>query len=106
MLTGSFSSPRSLLNSEPQLVKARIQTGRNPSEGRKDTLLLILQEKCEQGARTFCSDLLSVLLDSADWLFIFKPSGTYMCSHTLTRVDIVWYRKRTFVVAQMGIWLQ
>ncbi|XP_029698010.1 Fanconi anemia group A protein homolog [Takifugu rubripes] len=41
--------------------------------------LLYAQEKCQQGARTFCSDLLSVLVDSADWLFIFKPSEKSVC---------------------------
>lgn len=40
---------------------------------------IVLQEKYQEKSRSFCSELLSVLLDSADWLFIFKPSGVYIC---------------------------
>lgn len=93
---------------EPQPVKARIQIRHNHSKGGTDTLLLILQEKCQQGTWTFCSDLLSVLVDSADWLLIFKPSGTYIFNHTreFRREDIITHKKCTFGAAQMVIWLQ
>ncbi|XP_023253185.1 Fanconi anemia group A protein [Seriola lalandi dorsalis] len=41
--------------------------------------LLCPQEKNNQTARSLCTDLLSVLVDSADWLLIFKPNeqGVY-----------------------------
>ncbi|KAM3609711.1 uncharacterized protein V6R79_019071 [Siganus canaliculatus] len=41
--------------------------------------VLYPQEKCRQRAVEFCRELLSVLLDSADWLLIFKPNeqGVY-----------------------------
>ncbi|XP_071346052.1 Fanconi anemia group A protein [Trachinotus anak] len=41
--------------------------------------LLCPQEKINQTARSLCSTLLSVLVDSADWLLIFKPNeqGVY-----------------------------
>lgn len=81
----------------------------NQFKGWTDTLLLILQEKCQQGTRTFCSDLLSVLVDSADWLFIFKPNGTYIFKHThksFWQLDIITHKKCPFGAAQMVIWLQ
>uniref|UniRef100_H3CTV7 FA complementation group A n=1 Tax=Tetraodon nigroviridis TaxID=99883 RepID=H3CTV7_TETNG len=40
--------------------------------------LLYAQEKHQQKTRTLCSDLLSLLLDSADWLFIFKHGGVHV----------------------------
>ncbi|XP_041795312.1 Fanconi anemia group A protein-like [Chelmon rostratus] len=37
--------------------------------------LLYPQEENHQRTRTFCTELLSVLVDSADWLLVFKSNG-------------------------------
>ncbi|KAG7231068.1 hypothetical protein INR49_025098, partial [Caranx melampygus] len=50
--------------------------------------LLCPQEKSIQRTRSLCTDLLSVLVDSADWLLIFHPNeqGVY---HSVTMVTSV-----------------
>lgn len=57
---------------------------------------ILLQEKHQQKSRTACSELLSLLLDSADWLFIFSSSGVY--------IFILWVDFFFFCYAWKGLW--
>ncbi|XP_069384578.1 Fanconi anemia group A protein isoform X2 [Paralichthys olivaceus] len=55
-----------------------------------DHLLLLLQEKSDEESLSLFSDLLSVLVDSSDWLLIFKSSeqGVYQSVTMVTSEEL------------------
>lgn len=70
-MEGNIQMEMKTINSTPELRFKRFNhliTSRLP---------FCLQEKCQQKTWTLCTELLSVLVDSADWLHIFKPNGTW-----------------------------